>query len=69
MYPPSREPGINEFRARVVNAVYLGSFTDYKVRIGDLELRVQLPPTEKTFRIGEEVIVKLDEKKLVVIPS
>lgn len=51
-----------EIQAEVVRRVYLGSVVDYRVRLGELELRV-IRGTENVFNEGEQVSLHIDIKK------
>ncbi|RLG83966.1 MAG: polyamine ABC transporter ATP-binding protein [Thermoprotei archaeon] len=62
----SREP--NVFKAIVDMATYVGDIVDYEIRVGKWRLRFRTPPTIR-FGSGEEIYVKLDENKLIAIPT
>lgn len=58
--------GVNVWRGLVVRRLFAGDFIDYVVQVGDVELNVRRPPTER-FAEGEEVFVSVDPQHCVIV--
>lgn len=58
---------VNIFNAIVERATYAGDSIDYEIRIGEWSIRFKTPATVK-FSPGDSIKVKLDERRLVILP-
>ncbi|RLE85014.1 MAG: polyamine ABC transporter ATP-binding protein [Thermoprotei archaeon] len=58
---------VNVFKAKIERATYGGDSIDYEIKVGKWSLRFRTPATLK-LPPRDEIKIKLDEKRLVVIP-
>jgi spermidine/putrescine ABC transporter ATP-binding subunit len=58
--------GINCYEGIVSKAAYLGNIIDYRIKIGEWEIRTQTTP-EEVFKVNEKVIIYFNPNKITVI--
>jgi len=56
---------VNMFRGKIIQSSYLGNFIDYKIKVGNWEVRTN-SDAKYNFKIGEEVTFYLSPEDIIV---
>jgi len=64
--PSQTGDGMNVFRGRISNLIYLGNYIDCRIQVGRKEIRAQVSPEEE-LREDQELFIGVDPKHCVAV--